>query len=116
MKLFKNSVLLRGFLGSDAEGPVSDETRGDSCAVLTICLPFSYWKRQTSELITRTERHRVICTGAYFCGYTRGMKRGDYVEIEGELRATDSGSEVHALNIRRLECPPAGIDFGDDEG
>lgn len=115
MELFDNSVLLRGFLGSDAEVRASDEVRGNSFAVLTICLPSTYWKRQTGELITRTERHRVICPGAYFCGYTRGMKRGDYVEIEGELRATDSRSEVHALSIRRLECPPTGVDFGDDE-
>jgi len=43
------------------------------------------------------------------------MKRGDYVEIEGELRAPESCSEVHALSIRRLECPPAGVDEGEED-
>jgi len=53
--------------------------------------------------------------GPYFCGFTRGMKRGDYVERDGELRASESGSEVHALSIRRLECPSVGVDAGEDD-
>jgi hypothetical protein len=43
------------------------------------------------------------------------MKRGDYVEIDGELRASESGSAVHALSIRRLECPPVGVDEGEED-
>jgi hypothetical protein len=53
--------------------------------------------------------------GPYFCGFTRGMKRGDYVEIDGELRASESGSAVHALSISRLECPPVGVDEGEED-
>jgi single-stranded DNA-binding protein len=115
MTLFENTVTLRGFLGSDAEVPSSDGIRSDSFAVLTVCIATGTWKKQTSEWVSRTERHRVFCMGPYFCGFTRGMKRGDYVEIDGELHASESGSAVHALSIRRLECPPAGVDEGEED-
>ena len=113
MTLFENTLKLRGFLGSDAEVPISDGIRWNSFAVLTVCVPVGVWKKQTSEWVTRTDRHRVICLGPFFCGLTRGMKRGDYVEIDGELQASESGSEVYALSVRRLECPPVGVDEGD---
>ena len=115
MTLFENTVTLRGFLGSDAEVPTSDGIRRDSFAVLTVCVPTGTWKKQTSEWGSTTERHRVFCMGPYFCGFTRGMKRGDYVEIDGELRVSESGSEVHALSIRRLECPPVGVDEDEED-
>jgi len=115
MKLFENTIKLRGFLGSDAEVPTSDSICSDSFAVLIVCVPTGIWKKRTSEWISQTERLRVICTGPYFCGFTRGMKHGDYVEIEGELRVSEFGSEVHALSIRRLECPPAGVDEGEED-
>jgi hypothetical protein len=115
MKLFENTIKLRGFLGSDAEVPTSDGIRSDSFAVLTVCIATGTWKKQTNEWVSRTERYRVICAGPYFCGFTRGMKRGDYVEIDGELRASEFGSEVHALAIRRLECPPVGVDEGEED-
>ncbi len=115
MTLFENTVTLRGFLGSDAEAPTSDGIRSDSFAVLTVYIATGTWNKQTSEWVSRTERHRVICIGPYFCGFTRGMKRGDYVLIDGVLRAFEYGSEVHALSIRRLECPPVGVDEGEED-
>jgi len=115
MMLFENTIKLRGFLGSDAEVPASNGIRNDSFAVLTVCIATGTWKKQTSEWVSRTERHRVICMGPYFCGFTRGMRRGDYVEIDGVLRAFEYGSEVHALSIHRLECPPVGVDEGEED-
>jgi len=115
MKLFENTIKLRGFLGSDAEVPTSDGIRSDSFAVLIVCVTRGIWKKRTSEWASYTERLRVICAGPYFCGFTRGMKHGDYVEIEGELHTSDSGGEIHALVIRRLECPPVGVDEGEED-
>jgi len=115
MKLFANTIKLRGFLGRNAEVPTSDDIRTDSFAVLIVCVPTGIWKKRTSEWISQTERFRVICTRPYFCGFTRGMKHGDYVEIEGELHTSESGSEIHALVIRRLECPPVGVDEGEED-
>jgi hypothetical protein len=60
----------------------------------------------------------------------RGMRRGDYLEIEGELRQQqqertvvvagerfpmEHGSyAVHATRIARLDRPDALVDFGED--
>jgi hypothetical protein len=75
---------------------------------------------------TRTEWHRIICPGPFLCGFTRGMKLGEYIEVTGELHrldheravmvagerfpVTQSTYEVHVLTIRRLEVPAIGID------
>ncbi len=130
MALFKNTVKLRGFLGKDAEVPVSDHIQWDSFAVLVLGIASGNWKKQTCEWIPRTEWHRVICPGPFLCGFTRGMRQGDYIEVTGELRRTDctrtltvagkqfpvtqSAYEVHALQIRRLEVPSISVDEGDD--
>jgi len=126
MNIFKNSVSLRGFLACDAEVPASNHIRHDSFAVLVLGIASGTWKKQTCEWIPRTARHTVICPGPYFCGFTRGMKQGDYVEVEGELRSTliEEGTTlrnslhayvVHATQIRRLEVPAIGVDEGDAE-
>jgi len=114
MTLFRNTVKLRGFLGRDAEVPTTNDVHWDSFSVLIVCVATGVWRKKTGEWISRTEWHRVICRGPFFCGLTRGMKRGDYVEVEGELRASESASEVYALSVHRLECPPVGVDEGDD--
>ena len=122
----KNSVSLRGFLCGDAEVPTSDHIQHDSFAVLVLGIASGTWKKQTCEWVPRTEWHRVICPGPFLCGFTRGMKQGDYVEVEGELRSTlvEEGTTlrnslhayvVHALTIRRLEVPAIGVDEGDAE-
>jgi hypothetical protein len=126
MNIFKNAVVLRGFLGKDAEVPTSDHIQPDAYAVLTLCIESGVWKKQTSEWIPRTEWLRIICPGPYFCGFTRGMRRGEYLEVEGELRLSivvDSAAprrpqqecRVYATQIRRLEVPAIGVDEGDAE-
>ena len=121
MNIFKNSVSLRGFLAGDAEVPTSDHIRDDSYAVLTLCIESGVWNKARNKWIPQTARHTVICPGPYFCGFTRGMKQGAYIEVEGELRSTlvEEGTTlrnslhaymVHALTIRRLEIPTIGVD------
>ncbi len=96
----------------------------DSYAVLTLCIESGVWNKARNQWIPQTARHTVLCPGPYFCGFTRGMKHGDYVEVEGELRSTlvEEGTTlrnslhayvVHALTIRRLEVPAIGVDEGD---
>ena len=126
MNIFKNSVSLRGFLAGDAEVPTSDHIRNDSYAVLTLCIESGVWNKARNKWIPQTARHTVICPGPYFCGFTRGMKQGAYIEVEGELRSTlvEEGTTlrnslhaymVHALTIRRLEVPAIGVHEGDAE-
>ena len=117
MNIFKNAVTLRGFLGKDAEVPSSEGITEDAYAVLTLCIESGAWWRPANEWISRTAWYRVVCPGPYFCGFTRGMKQGEYVEIEGQLAIPHYGSlnfiapvyEVHATRIQRLEIPPAGV-------
>ena len=129
--LFENTLKLRGFLGSDAEVPPSNGIKQDSFAVLTLCIVSGTWKKAANEWSPWTDWHRIVCPGAYFCGFTRGMKRGDYIEVEGELhisrydrpvviagqRINDVNPvyEVHATQIRRLEYPAVGVDLEDDD-
>ena len=130
MNLFRNVVTLRGFLAGNAELPTSDHIRHDSFAVLVLGIASGVWRKQTSEWLPRTEWFRVICPGPFLCGFTRGMERGAYIEVTGELHRSDtersitvagerfpvtqSTYEVHALTIRRLEVPAIGVDEGED--
>jgi hypothetical protein len=130
MQLFENTVKLVGFLGENAETPSSDHVQNDSFAVLLLATVSGVWDLGTNEWRPRTDWHRVICPGAFFCGMVRGMRRGDYLEIEGELRElmenftfVEGGNShqakrlryaVHATRITRLDRPDALVDFGED--
>ena len=131
MTLFSNTVTLRGFLGKNAEAPPSDDFTGDAYAVLLLATVSGRWDLSTNEWTPRTDWHRIICPGPFFCGMVRGMRRGDYLEVEGELRSQDQprmvvlASEshsvsktnyaVHAVRIQRLDRPDALVDFGEDD-
>lgn len=130
MQLFENLVKLRGFLSADAEAPSSDHIQSDSFAVLLLATVSGVWDLGSNEWHPRTDWHRVICPGPFFCGLVRGMKRGDYLEVEGELRAHEQDRTVvvagerfpmkhgtyavHAIRIARLDRPDALVDFGED--
>jgi hypothetical protein len=117
MTLFENTVKLRGFLGKDAEVPSSEGITDDDYAVLTLCVESGMWWRPANEWISRTAWYRIICPGPYFCGFTRGMKQGEYVEVDGNLFISHYASlsfknpvyEVHAIDLHRLEVPRAGV-------
>ena len=127
--LFANAVKLRGFLGCDANVPASNGIKDESFAVLTLCVESGDWNKVTNEWLPQTAWHRIVCPGPFFCGFTRGMKQGDFIEIEGELHIpcfdppiiiankmiTDRrpAYEVRATQIRRLEYPPIGIHKSD---
>ena len=130
MQLFENTVKLRGFLGKDAESPSSDRIQEDSFAILLLATVSGVWDLGSNEWNPRTDWHRIICPGPFFCGMVRGMRRGDYLEVEGELRALEqergvvvAGERfpvkhatyaVHAIRIQRLDRPDALVDFGEN--
>jgi hypothetical protein len=130
MTLFTNIVMLRGFLGNNAEAPPSDGITEDAYAVLLLATVSGIWDLSTNEWTPRTDWHRIICPGPFFCGMVRGMRRGDYLEIEGELRSQDqprtvvvageshsvskTNYAVHAIRIQRLDRPEALVDLGED--
>ena len=123
MNIFTNAVTLRGFLGRNAEVPSSEGIKSDSYAVLTLCVESGAWNKAANEWVPRTAHHRIVCPGTYFCGFTRGMEQGEYLEVEGELRidlivdCADPRNphpecRVYATQIRRLEVPTVGVDEG----
>jgi hypothetical protein len=130
MTLFTNTVTLRGFLGKNAEAPPSDGITEDAYAVLLLATVSGRWDLSTNEWTPRTDWHRIICPGPFFCGMVRGMRRGDYLEVEGELRGQEqmrtvvvAGEShhvnkaiyaVHATRIQRLDRPDALVDTGED--
>jgi len=115
--LFLNTVTLRGFLGKDAEAPSSDGITDDAFAVLTLCVESGVWWRPSNEWLSKTAWFRVICPGPFFCGFTRGMNQGEYIEVDGQLAIqryrslnfTNPVYEIHATQIRRLEIPVVGV-------
>jgi len=130
MQLFENTVKLRGFLGKDAESPSSDRIQEDSFAILLLATVSGVWDLGSNEWNPRTDWHRIICPGPFFCGMVRGMRRGDYLEVEGELRnqgeprivlvegephtVSKNADTVYATRIQRLDRPDALVDFGED--
>ena len=130
MQLFENTIKLRGFLGKDAEAPPSGNIQEDSFGVLLLATVSGVWDLGNNQWNPRTDWHRVICPGPFFCGMVRGMRRGDYLEIEGELRTHENRTVVvagerhsvklashaiHAVRITRLDRPDALVDFGEND-
>lgn len=128
--LFENTVKLRGFLGKNAEAP-SSNIELDSFAVLQLATVAGTWDLSTNQWTPRIDWHRVICPGPFFCGLVRGMRRGDYVEVEGELRALEqersvivagerfpvkhAAYAVHATRIQNLARPDELVETGEDD-
>jgi hypothetical protein len=129
MTLFENTVKLRGVLGKDAETP-ADRIERDSYAVLLLATVAGTWDLSTNEWSPRIDWHRILCPGPYFCSFTHGMKRGDYLEVDGELRGLEQvrtvvvAGEPHPVNraiylvratrIQRLDRPDALIYTSED--
>ena len=74
--------------------PHRTTSQADSFAVLLLATVSGVWDLGANEWNPRTDWHRVICPGPFFCGMIRGMRRGDYLEIEGELRAQQQERSV----------------------
>ena len=129
--LFENSVTLRGFLIRNAEVPPSDGITEDAHAVLFLATMSGTWDIATNQWTPHITSHRIVCPGPWFCGFTRGMRRGDYIEVEGELYVHDyerpvvvEGErfsakryvcEVRAVQVRKLERPLVVVDTGEDD-
>jgi hypothetical protein len=130
MNIFENTLKLRGFLVKDAEVPSSDGITEDAFAVLYLATMSGTWDIAINQWTPSITTHRVVCPGPWFCGLTRGMRRGDYVEVEGELcvrnyerpvvvegerfTATRYTCEVRAIQVRKLDRPLVVVDSGED--
>lgn len=118
MALYENKIALRGFIGKDAVSKTTKQQR--TFVVLSLATKSGYKDKQTNEWVNHTEWHRIVAFGnAVECA--KHLKKGDYAEIEGELRSSEfdaeagegkkkvtvkrRGWEVRASIVRKLEAP-----------
>ena len=86
MALYTNNVTLKGYLGKNAENIATKQQR--TFTVLSLATKSGYKDKQTSQWVNHTEWHRIVAFGKP-ADYAKGLKKGDYVEVEGELRSTE---------------------------
>jgi single-strand DNA-binding protein len=111
MSIYKNTIILKGFLGANAVERTNSDQR--PIVVLSLATKRSYKDKQSSEFISRTDWHRVIAFGR-LAESAKVLTKGTYVEVEGQLQSREyvSGetkrriSEVRARSIAKLEHTP----------
>ena len=91
MALYENNVKLKGYIGKDAE---SFATKNQTTVVVfSLAVKNGYKDKQTQQWVNHTEWHRIVAFGKP-ADFAKNLKKGDYVEIEGELRSTEYDAEV----------------------
>jgi len=120
MALYENKITLKGYAGKDAESFVTKQQR--TFVVFSLATKSGYKDKQTNKWVNHTEWHRIVAFGKP-AEYAKNLKKGDYVELEGELRSTEfdaevgdgkkkatvkrRGWEVRASIVKKLARPPS---------
>jgi len=121
MSLYTNEINLKGYLGKDAENVTTKQQR--TFTVLSLATKSGYKDKRTNEWVNHTEWHRIVAFGTP-ADYAKELKKGDYVEVVGELRSAEydaevgegkkkttvkrRGWEVRASIVKKLAQPRAG--------
>lgn len=121
MALYENNIKLKGYIGKDAESFATKQQK--PFTVLSLSTKSGYKDKQTNEWVNHTEWHRIVAFGKP-AEYAKNLKKGDYVEVEGELRSTEfdvevgegkktttvrrRGWEVRASIVKKLAKPASG--------
>jgi single-strand DNA-binding protein len=91
MALYENEIKLKGYVGKDAESfATKNQTQ---LAVFTLATKSGYKNKQSGDWVNHTEWHRVVAFGRPF-DYAKGLKKGEYLEVVGELRSNPREIEV----------------------
>jgi single-strand DNA-binding protein len=91
MALYENNIKLKGYIGKDAENFATKQQK--TFTILSLATKSSYKDKQKDEWVNHTEWHRIVAFGKP-ADYAKNLKKGDYIEIEGELRSTEYDAEV----------------------
>jgi len=91
MALYENKVTLKGFIGKDAENFATKQQ--NTFTVLSLATKSGYKDKQTKQWVNHTEWHRIVAFGKP-AEFAKSLKKGDHMEIEGELRSTAFDTEV----------------------
>jgi single-strand DNA-binding protein len=121
MALYTNEITLKGYLGKDAENFATKQQK--TFTVLSLANKSGYKDKQTQQWVNHTEWHRIVAFGKP-ADYAKPMKKGDYVQVEGELRSSEfdaevgegkkkttvkrRGWEIRASIVKKLAQPAAG--------
>ena len=122
MALYENKITLKGFIGKDAENFATKQQR--TFTVLSLSTKSGYKDKQTQQWVNHTEWHRIVAFGKP-AEYAKNLKKGDYVEIEGELRSREIAAknsdfkrriwEIRVYSILKLDrAEKAGPEDQDD--
>lgn len=128
MALYTNEIKLKGYLGKNAENIATKQQR--TFTVLSLATKSGYKDKRTNEWVNHTEWHRIVAFGTP-AEHAKGLKKGDYVEVVGELRSTEydaetgegkkkttvkrRGWEVRASVVRKLAQPAKSSENPDAE-
>ncbi len=91
MALYENTIRLKGFIGKDAETKAT--ANGNTFTVFSLATKSSYKDKQSGDWISHTEWHRIISFGTA-AKYAQQLQKGDYAEVEGELRSSEYEAEI----------------------
>ena len=83
----KNRITLIGFLGKDAETRFTPN--GTAHTRFSLATKVSWKDKDSGEYKTRTEWHRIVVWGK-FGEWAGSLKKGAFIEAEGELRYRSS--------------------------
>ena len=105
----KNRITLIGFIGKDAE---TRTTKGTICSKFSVATNVSWKDNESGEYTTRTEWHSCV-VWAKLGEWAGTLKKGDLVEVEGELRYREfqpkdsdhkvRAAEIHVVSILNLD-------------
>jgi single-strand DNA-binding protein len=91
MALYENKVILKGYIGKDAESFATKQQR--TFVVFSLAVKSGYKDKQTQQWVNRTEWPRIVAFGKS-ADFAKNLKKGDYVEIEGELHSSEREVEI----------------------
>ena len=91
MALYENKITLKGFLGKEAENFATKQLK--TFTVLSLATTSGYKDKQTNEWVNHTEWPSIVAFGKP-ADHAKGLKKGDYVEVEGEMHSTERELEV----------------------
>lgn len=105
-----NKVILLGFLGNDPE--VKYTANGSAVTNISVATSEQWKDKQTGEMQTRTEWHKIVFFGKLAEIAGQYLKKGSQVYVEGSLRTnkyTDkNGIERYSTDIHATEMQMIG--------
>ena len=102
----KNRITLIGFIGKDAQTRYTPS--GTAYTRFSLATNVSWKDKATDAYQTRTEWHSIVVWGK-FGEWAGGLKKGAFVEVEGELRYREFQPKGSDVNIRVAEVHATSI-------